>query len=53
MFGDALEGASRLNTLGEPMRIHISLDTKLLLDSIGGFCIEYRGLFEIQVRHIM
>ena len=51
MFGNALEVASRINTLGKPMKIHISVDTKLLLDSIEGFRIEYRGVFEIQVCH--
>jgi hypothetical protein len=51
MFGNALDVAYRLNTLGKPMKIHISVDTKLLLESIGGFHVEYRGLFEIKVTH--
>ena len=51
MFGNALDVASRLNTLGEPMKIHISGDTKILLDSLGGFRIEYRGLCELKVGH--
>ena len=49
MFGNAIDVASRLNSMGKPSKIHISVDTKLLLDSIGGFRTEYRGLFEIQV----
>ena len=51
MFGKALDVAYRLNTLGKPMKIHISVDTKLLLDSVGGFHVDYRGLFEIKVTH--
>lgn len=51
MFGNALDVAYRINTLGKPMKIHISIDTKLLLDSIGGFHTEYRGLFEIKSKH--
>ena len=51
MFGNALDVAYRLNTLGKPMKIHISVDTKLLLESIGGFHIEYRGMFEIKVTY--
>ena len=51
MFGNALDVAYRLNTLGKPMKIHISVDTKLLLESIGGFHVEYRGLFEIKVTY--
>ena len=49
MFGNALDVASRLNALGKPMKIHISVDTKLLLDSLGGFRIEYHGIFDTQV----
>ena len=49
MFGHALQVASRLNNTGEPMKIHISLDTKTLLDSFGDFRTEYRGRMETQV----
>ena len=51
MFGNALDVAHRLNTLGKPMKIHISVDTKLLLDSIGGFHTKYRGLHETKVTY--
>ena len=51
MFGKTLEVASQINTLGKPMKIHISVDTKLLLDSTEGFLVEYRGIFNIQVCH--
>ena len=47
MFGNALEVASRLTQLGEPMKIHISAENKTLLDSFG-FRTEYRGLMETQ-----
>ena len=51
LFGSTLEIASRLNDIGKPMKIHISSETKQLLDSIGGFRIEYRGVFEIKVKY--
>ena len=49
LFGNSLEIASRLNNIGKANKIHISLDTKQLLDSIGGFCMEYRGVFDTLV----
>ena len=49
MFGHALQVASRLNNTGEPMKIHISQDTKVLLDSFGDFRTEYRGRMETEV----
>lgn len=49
MFGSTLEITSHLNEIGQPMKIHISSETKQLLDSIGGFRMEYRGVSEIKV----
>ena len=49
MFGHALQVASRLNDSGEPMKILISQDTKILLDSFGNFRTEYCGRMETQV----
>ena len=52
LVGEALEIASRLKALGEGRKIHISIDTKLRLDSLGGFCTEHNGLFDLQVRQL-
>ena len=49
MFGHALQVASRLNDSGKPMKILISQDTKILLDSFGNFRTEYCGRMETQV----
>lgn len=35
------------------MKIHVSENTKLLLDEIGGFILEKRGYIEIKVKHFI
>ena len=49
LFGDTINTASRMETTGEPMKIHISMETKLLLDtSCGRFHTEHRGLVDVK-----
>lgn len=49
LFGDTVNTASRMESTGEAMKIHISDETYQLLESVGGYhCIE-RGLINIKV----
>ncbi|CAM1323323.1 Uncharacterised protein g8367 [Pycnogonum litorale] len=43
LFGDTVNTASRLETSGEPFKIHISKETFESLDSVGGFQCVPRG----------
>ncbi|XP_014665847.1 PREDICTED: atrial natriuretic peptide receptor 1-like [Priapulus caudatus] len=43
LFGDTVNTASRMESNGEAMKIHISPDTKAVLDTFGNFAIELRG----------
>jgi guanylate cyclase len=49
LFGDTVNTASRMESTGEPFKIHISDETHLLLKKIGGFQCEERGLTYIKV----
>ena len=49
LLGYTLELATRVNSMGKPMKILISLDTKELLESSGGFQFERHGTFDTQV----
>ncbi|XP_013145029.1 PREDICTED: receptor-type guanylate cyclase gcy-21-like, partial [Papilio polytes] len=47
LFGDTINTASRMESTGEAMKIHISQTTKKALDSIGKYEIESRGIIDI------
>jgi len=47
LFGDSVKYSTLLNSTGEPQKIHISMETKILLDSAGGYFIEPRGLIVV------
>ncbi|XP_028163483.1 receptor-type guanylate cyclase gcy-25-like isoform X1 [Ostrinia furnacalis] len=47
LFGDTINTASRMESTGEPMKIHISQSTKKALDEIGNYEVESRGLIDI------
>lgn len=44
LFGDTVNTASRMESNGEPLKIHISHTTKTLLDTFGTFEVTERGL---------
>ncbi|KAJ8681433.1 hypothetical protein QAD02_017220, partial [Eretmocerus hayati] len=48
LFGDTVNTASRMESTGSPLRIHCSLETKLLLDELGGFSLAERGLVALK-----
>ncbi|XP_046988319.1 guanylate cyclase 32E-like [Schistocerca americana] len=48
LFGDTVNTASRMESTGEAFRIHISEATKCLLDILGGYHSEERGMTHIK-----
>ncbi|XP_055617903.1 adenylate cyclase, germination specific-like isoform X3 [Toxorhynchites rutilus septentrionalis] len=53
LFGDTINTASRMESTGEPMKIHVSEDTKVILDKLGGFKIKRRGTIEVKGKGTM
>ncbi|XP_050088448.1 uncharacterized protein LOC126572828 [Anopheles aquasalis] len=53
LFGDTINTASRMESTGEPMKIHISDTTKETLEKLGGFRIEKRGTVEVKGKGTM
>jgi guanylate cyclase len=52
LFGDTVNTASRMESSGEAFRIHISEATHNLLDRLGGYYCEERGLTPIKVHGV-
>ncbi|XP_052695458.1 atrial natriuretic peptide receptor 1-like isoform X4 [Crassostrea angulata] len=48
LFGDTVNTASRMESNGQPLRIHVSPDTKEILDTFGTFELELRGPVEMK-----
>ncbi|CAG7718784.1 unnamed protein product [Allacma fusca] len=48
LFGDTVNTASRMESNGEPLKIHISDECKRALDKIGGYVIKERGLVHLK-----
>ncbi|KAF5298140.1 hypothetical protein FQA39_LY02564 [Lamprigera yunnana] len=48
LFGDTVNTASRMESNGEPLRIHISPQCKQALDKLGGYVFEERGLVNMK-----
>ncbi|KAJ1527816.1 hypothetical protein ONE63_007762 [Megalurothrips usitatus] len=53
LFGDTVNTASRMESTGEALRIHISGEMKQALDAVGGFRTEHRGLVEVKGKGMM
>ncbi|XP_011301203.1 atrial natriuretic peptide receptor 1 [Fopius arisanus] len=50
LFGDTVNTASRMESSGLPLRIHVSETTKNILDKFGTFELELRGEVELRGR---
>lgn len=48
LFGDTVNTASRMESNGEALRVHISTQTKEILMKLGGFKVELRGEVEMK-----
>ncbi|XP_066277592.1 atrial natriuretic peptide receptor 1-like [Branchiostoma lanceolatum] len=48
LFGDTVNTASRMESNGKALRIHVSTELKQALDEMGGFRVEHRGQMEIK-----
>lgn len=48
LFGDTVNTASRMQTTGMAQKIHISNDTKNMLDHFGGYTVEFRGFVDLK-----
>ncbi|XP_078078227.1 atrial natriuretic peptide receptor 2 [Mustelus asterias] len=48
LFGDTVNTASRMESTGEALKIHVSLTTKTVLDEFGNFELELRGDVEMK-----
>ncbi|CAG2191233.1 Receptor-type guanylate cyclase daf-11,Guanylate cyclase 2G,Receptor-type guanylate cyclase gcy-23,Atrial natriuretic peptide receptor 2,Soluble guanylate cyclase 88E,Soluble guanylate cyclase gcy-36,Receptor-type guanylate cyclase gcy-29,Guanylate cyclase soluble subunit alpha-1,Receptor-type guanylate cyclase gcy-8,Receptor-type guanylate cyclase gcy-28,Head-specific guanylate cyclase,Guanylate cyclase soluble subunit alpha-2,Speract receptor,Guanylate cyclase 32E,Soluble guanylate cyclase gcy-35,Guanyla len=53
LFGDTVNTASRMESNGEAMNIHISETTKMLLDSFSEFDVKCRGSMQIKGKGLM
>lgn len=49
LFGDTVNTASRMESTGEPLKIHLSNSTKRILDEIGGYNYVERGPVYVKV----
>ncbi|XP_013792033.2 guanylate cyclase 32E-like, partial [Limulus polyphemus] len=48
LFGDTVNTASRMESSGEALKIHVSEATKTILDKIDGYICEERGLIKVK-----
>lgn len=53
LFGDTVNTASRMETTGEPLKIHVSSKAKELLDIFGNFHLTLRGEVQVKGKGVM
>jgi class 3 adenylate cyclase len=53
LFGDTVNVASRMQSTGEPMKIQITYETKMLLDNLGGYVSDMRGQVEVKGKGLL
>ncbi|XP_055350567.1 uncharacterized protein LOC129597148 [Paramacrobiotus metropolitanus] len=53
LFGDAVNTASRMESTGKELKVHLSEASKALLDELGGYDVEYRGETEVKGKDFM
>ena len=53
VMSDTAIVAREMEKMGEGMRIHISSESKKLLDKVGGFRCDYRGTLDLGVRELI
>lgn len=50
LFGDTVNTASRMESTGEPSKIHMTDRSRMYLDDLGGYTYEERGIILIKVK---
>lgn len=48
LFGDTVNTASRMESTGQPLKVHTSKTTANLLEQLGGYYLEERGMVEMK-----
>ncbi len=48
LFGDTVNTSSRMESNGEPLKIHISKECNAELQKLGGFITEERGIVQMK-----
>jgi class 3 adenylate cyclase len=52
LFGDTVNTASRMESTSQAYRIHVSESTQKILEEIGGYHLDFRGVTELKVCYV-